>query len=181
MENLNLNNQNLLIIAGVVFVLIVVIILIIRRKKKKGSGKKKKKNDKVEFQEVIGIKYKGEDPTDEELEVAPRLIIEKFDDSPTSLSFRIKVKGPKIKLDEIDPYDNYWINILDYNDLVGQVRSDGDILHVYMIRKNRFRPSKPEKAVINIVYRQDGGKQWIQQIKYNSKSGVKLGALKTLN
>lgn len=180
MENLNLNNQSLIIIAVAVFLLLVLTIFLVRKKKKKGGSKKSKKNE-VEVQEMVGKKYKGEDPSSTELDAAPRLVVEKFDDSPTSLSFRFKVKGPKIKLDEIDPYDNKWISILDYNELVGQVRSDGDILHVYMKRKNRSKPSRPEKAVINVVYRQDGGKQWIQQIKYNSNKGIKLGALKTLN
>lgn len=180
MENLDLNNQTLMIIGGVVLVVILLVLFLVRRKKKvAGNGGTTKKNRKV--QKVEGKKYLGEDPTDEELEVAPRLIIDKFDDSPKSLSFRFKVKGPKIKLDEIDPYDNKWISVLNYNELVGQVRNDGDLLHVFMNRKERFRPSHPEHAIINIVYRQDGGKQWIQQIKYNSNTGVELGALKTLN
>ena len=123
----------------------------------------------------------GEDPTEDELEHAPKLIVEKFDNSPSALSFRFKVSGGKIKIDEIDPYDNQWISILNYNELVGQVRSSGDILHVFMKRKNRFRPSHTEKARINIVYRQDGGKQWVQQIKYNSDKGIKMGGLKVLN
>jgi len=180
MENLDLNNQTLMIIGGAVLVLIILVIFLVRRKKKKGAGEgastKNKKAQKVE-----GKKYLGEDPTEEQLEGAPRLVIDKFDDSPKSLSFRFKIKGPKIKLDEIDPYDNGWISIMNYNELVGQVRSDGDLLHVFMNRKERFRPSHPESAIINVVYRQDGGKQWIQQIKYNSRSGIEMGALKTLN
>lgn len=180
MENLNLNNQTIMIIAGAVFLLIVLVIVLIRRKKKKG-GSSKKKGEKHVHQEVEGKKYLGVDPTEDELENAPRLVVEKFDNSPNSLSFRFKVTGGKIKLDEIDPYDNRWISILNYNELVGQVRSSGDILHVYMNRKNRFRPSHTEKARINIVYRQDGGKQWVQQIKYNSDKGIKMGGLKLLN
>jgi len=180
MEKLDLNNQTLLIIAGVVLLLIVVVIFLVRKKKKKGGTSSKKKN-KVVQEDVVGKKYKGEDPTEDQLEHAPRLILEKFDDAPRSLSFRFKVKGGKIKLDEIDPYDNQWISVLHYDELVGQVRSDGDLLHVFMNRKNRFRPSHPEKAVVNVVYRQDGGKQWVQQLKYSSDKGIKLGALKVLN
>lgn len=179
MENLDLNNQTVLIIAGVVLLLIVVVIFLVRKKKKKGGVSSKKKNK--EAQDVVGKKYKGEDPSEELLEHAPRLVLEKFDDSPKSLSLRFKVKGGKIKLDEIDPYDNKWISILHYEELVGQVRSNGDLLHVFMNRKERFKPSHPEKAIINIVYRQDGGKQWIQQLKYDSRTGIDLGALKVLN
>lgn len=179
MEKLDLNNQTLLIIAGVVLLVIVALIFLIRRKKKNGSKASSKKS--VEVQEVVGKKYKGNEPTEEQLEAAPRLVLEKFDDGPRSLSFRFKIKGGKIKLDEIDPYDNKWISVLNYNELVGQVRSHGDILHIFMNRKERFRNSHPEKAIINIVYRQDGGKQWIQQLKYNSASGIELGALKVLN
>jgi LPXTG-motif cell wall-anchored protein len=180
MENLDLNNQTLMIIGGAVLIVIILVLFLVRRRRKKGAGEDGVKGNKKD-QKVEGKKYKGEDPTEEQLEGAPRLLIDKFDDSPKSLSFRFKVKGPKIKLDEIDPYDNSWISILNYNELVGQVRSDGDLLHVFMNRKERFRPSHPESAIINVVYRQDGGKQWIQQIKYNSKSGIELGALKTLN
>lgn len=179
MENLGLSIQTLIIIAAAVLLLIIVVIVLIRKKKKGASSKPKR--EKHVHQEVEGKKYLGEDPTEDELEHAPKLVIEKFDDSPNSLSFRFKVEGGKIKLDEIDPYDNRWVSILNYNELVGQVRSSGDLLHVFMKRKNRFRPSHAEKARINIVYRQDGGKQWIQQMKYNSKSGIKMGGLKVLN
>ena len=177
MENLNLDTQTLIIIASSILLVLVVLVILVRKRKKKGGKKDVKHVD----QKVEGKKYQGSDPSEEEIESAPRLVLEKFDDGAKSISFRFKVKGPKIKLDEIDPYDNSWIRIVDYNGLVGQVRSEGDLLHVYMERKDRYRPSRQEKALISIVYRQDGGKQWLQQIKYNSNTGATMGALKILN
>ena len=177
MENLGLNYQTLAIIGGGVLLLLVVLIVLMRRRKK---GGKKAKDTKV-FEKIEGKKYQGNEPTEEEMDHAPKLVLEKFDDGSKSLSFRFKVSQGKIKLDEIDPYDNPWIEINNYNELVGQVRSKGDILHVYMNRKDRYRPSVHEKALISIVYREENGKQWVQQIKYSSQKGARMTALKTLN
>jgi len=177
MENLNLNMQTLIIIGASILLVLVVLIVLVRRRKKNGPAKKgKEKSIKIE-----GKKYQGNEPSVEEMEGAPKLLLEKFDDGAKSLSFRFKIKGGKIKLDEIDPYDNPWIKILNYNDLVGQVRSDGDLLHVYMERKDRKRASVNENVTISIVYREYKGKQWIQQLKYSSQEGAKMTALKTLN
>jgi len=180
MEKLNLDTNTLMMIGGAVAVLLilVVVIIILRKRKKKGGG-----NVAAESvtEKIVGKKYQTNEPSVEEMEGASRLELEKFDDGQGSLSFRFKVKGGKIKLDEIDPYDNPWIKVLNYNDLIGQTRSNGQILHVYFDRKNRKRASKVENAVISIVYREYSGKQWIQQIKYNSESGARMTALKTLS
>ena len=177
MENLNLDMQTLIIIGGSVLLFLVVLILLLRRRKKNGGTKSpKEKSVKVE-----GKKYLGTDPRAEELEEAPKLELEKFDDGSKTLSFRFKIEGGRIKMDEIDPYDNAWGRVVNYNELVGQTRSSGELLHVYMERKDRKRASRPENVLISIVYREENGKQWLQQIKYSSEGGAKMGALKTLN
>lgn len=177
MENLNLNSQTLMIIGAAVLLVLVVLVLLVRRRKKKGG----KKEDIRTFEKIEGKKYQGNEPTEEEMDHAPKLILEKFDDGSKTLSFRFKVSSGKIKLDEIDPYDNPWIKISDYNELIGQTRSKGDLLHIFMNRKDRYRPSIHEKALISIVYREENGKQWIQQIKYSSQNGAKMSGLMTLN
>lgn len=184
MENLNLDNQMLIMIAAGVFVLLLVVIVLIRRKKKKKGKKEVEHSPELDthiFEKIEGKKYKGTDLSDEELEDAPKLELEKFDDGYKSISFRFKVHGKKIKLDEVDPYDNRWIKVHNYNELVGQTRSHDEILHIYLDRKERKRPSRTEKAVISIVYRAEGGRQWLQQIKYNSKKGAHVAGLKALN
>ncbi len=181
MENISLDTNTLMIIGGAVVLLILLLVFLrLRKIKKRKNGEQGSAKDQI-VEKIEGKKYQTNEPTVEESEGAPKLILEKFDDGQLSLSFRFKVRGGKIKLDEIDPYDNPWIKVLNYNDLVGQTRSDGQILHVYFDRKIRKRPSRKEKAVISIVYREHSGKQWIQQIKYNSNSGAKLASLKTLN
>ena len=179
MEKLNLDTNMLMMIGGAaaVLLLLVVVIIILRKRKKKGG----KSEVHASTEKIVGKKYQTNEPSVEEVEGAPRLILEKFVDGQGSLSFRFRVKGGKIKLDEIDPYDNPWIKVLNYNDLIGQTRSNDQILRVYFDRKNRKRPSRVESAVISIVFREYSGKQWIQQIKYNSESGAKLAALKTLS
>jgi hypothetical protein len=180
MENLTMDTNMLMMIGGGVILLLIVVYLIIR-KKRKGSQKDKPVSSNKNSEKLAGKKYQSNEPSEEELENAPKLVLEKFDDGQKSLSFRFKIQGGKIKLDEIDPYDNPWIKVLNYNELVGQTRSHGQILHVYFDRKERKRPSKIEKSVINIVYRELNGKQWIQQYMYSSDSGVKASDLRTLS
>lgn len=183
MENLNLDNQTLIFIAaGVLLLFLVIIVLIVRRKKKKSKSPEHSADlDKHIFEKIEGKKYQGIEPSDEELEGAPKLVLEKFVDGFKSISFRFRVQGKRIKLDEVDPYDNKWIKIHNYNELVGQTRSNDEILHIYLDRKNKKRPSVREVATISVVYRAEEGRQWIQQIKYSSDKGAKLAGLKALS
>ena len=180
MENLNLDPMTLGIIGGAVLVLLLALVVIIRKRRKKGPGSSPSKKSKAKEKHIVVKDFEVVEVSETEIASAPRIELEKFDDGVRSLSFRFRVKGSALQVDEIDPVDNHWAKVHDYNEIVGQNRSSDQVLHLYMDRKERKRPSKRESAVISIVYKEANGAKWMQQINYSSDTGARLGELKKL-
>jgi len=155
------------IIAGVVALLVIIIILLVRRKKKRKPGKKQAP------QQIAASKYNGREADEDELESAARLELINFVDGVNTLALRFEIKGGTIKLDDVEPYDNDWGFVHNYNEIIGQKRHSGQQLRLFFNRRKRKKANVFEAFTINIVYRDTNGIQWLQPLKYNSKKGLK--------
>jgi hypothetical protein len=162
------------IIAGVAaFLLMVVVLMMMRKKKVKTVVPTAEK-------QLEGSKYNGKEASDEELESSPSIELTNYEDGVNALVLRFDVKGATLKIDDIEPYDNDWGYVHNYNEIVGQKRHEGQQLRLFFNRRKRKTTDTKDAFVINIIYRGDNGVQWLQPIKYNSNKGVKLKKLQVL-
>jgi hypothetical protein len=128
----------------------------------------------------VASKYNGVEASDDELESAPLLELVNFEDGVNTLVIRFEVKGSAIKLDDIEPYDNDWGYVHNYNELIGQKRQSGQQLRLFFNRRKRKTADTKEAFNINIIYRGDNGVQWLQPLRYSSSKGVKTKKLQIL-
>lgn len=166
------NKIYLIVAAIVVVILIVVIIMVIVKRRKKGSPAKENKPVKAKQSYNYHSKYKGTPVSDDVS--APRLKLLEFNDSIKTLSFRFEIPDKTIIVSNIEPNNLDWIKVHKFDELTGKKRLKGQTLLVLFDLPQRKYFSQVPSLEINIVYHDTQGKEYIQPIKYNHKSGVKL-------
>ena len=163
-------DENLIyIIAGAAALLVIIIIVFLIYRKKKGKPGK----DQAPLQQMVGSKYNGREASDEELDSVARIELINFVDGVNTLALRFEIKGGTIKLDDVEPYDNDWGFVHNYNEIIGQKRQSGQQLRLFFNRRKRKNVDAIEAFTVNIVYRDTNGIQWLQPLKYNSKKGLR--------
>ena len=166
-------DQNMMYIAGGAAALVVLIIVILVIRKKKKGGESSSDNQNTGKEDAI-TKYNTREASDEELESAPKLELQNFDDGVNTLTFRFEIKGGTLKLDDVNPYDNDWGFIHNYGEVVGQTRHSGQKMRLFFNRRKRKSKDNVERFRINIIYRDDNGTQWLQPLFYSSSKGIKV-------
>lgn len=166
-------DQNMIyMIAGAVVLLLVLIFLMLylRKRNNKKPGKIRKKVKKQNFVS----KYNGREATEKELDGVAKLELVNYKDGLNALVLRFEAKGGTVKIDDIEPYDNEWGFVHNYNEIIGQKRHANQPLRLFFNRREKKSLSYPDNFEINIVYRDDSGVKWLQPLRYNSGKGVKV-------
>ena len=158
--------------AGALLLILIVIILFLRKRKNKKPVKIKVKKG-IKKQKFVS-KYNGREATDEELDGVAKLVLVNYEDGLNALVLRFEAKGGTIKLDDVEPYDNDWGIVHNYNEIIGQKRHADQPLRLFFNRRERKSISYPDKFDINIIYRDESGVQWMLPLFYNSAKGVKV-------
>ena len=156
--------------AGAVLLILIFLILFLRKRKNKKPGNKKKK---IKMQKFIS-KYNGREATEEELDGVAKLALINYKDGLNALVLRFEARGGTIKIDDIEPYDNHWGFVHNYNEIIGQRRHENQPLRIFFNRREKRSLSNPDKFDINIIYRDESGAQWLLPLFYNSAKGVKV-------
>ena len=154
--------------AGVVLLILIFLILYLRKRKNKMPGNKRKNIKKQKFVS----KYNGREATEEELDGVAKLALVNYEDGLNALVLRFEARGGTIKIDDIEPYDNHWGFIHNYNEIIGQTRHAKQPLRIFFNRREKKSLNNPDTFDINIVYRDDSGAQCILPLIYNSAKGV---------
>ena len=156
--------------AGVLLLILIVLFLFLRKRKNKKPAKVKKVGIKQKFVS----KYNGREATDEEMDGVAKLVLVNYEDGLNALVLRFEARGGTVKIDDIEPYDNDWGFVHNYNEIIGQNRHADQALRLFFNRREKRSLSNPDKFDINIIYRDESGAQWILPLLYNSAKGVKV-------
>lgn len=156
--------------AGAVLLILIILVLYLRKRKNKKPTKNKKVVKKVKFVS----KYNGREATEEELDGVAKLVLVNYEDGLNALVLRLEARGGTVKLDDVEPYDNYWGYVHNYNEIIGQKRHDKQPLRLFFNRREKKSINNPDKFDINIIYRDDSGTQWVLPLLYDSAKGIKV-------
>jgi len=159
-------------IAGGSALLLILIVLIVFLRKRK--NKKPVKVKKVVKKQKFVSKYNGREATEEELDGIAKLVMVNYEDGLNALVLRFEARGGTVKIDDIEPYDNEWGFVHNYNEIVGQKRHANQPLRLFFNRREKRSLSNPDQFDINIIYRDESGAQWMLPLFYNSAKGVKV-------
>ena len=166
-------DQNMIyMIAGGSALLLILIVLIVFLRKRK--NKKPVKVKKVVKKQKFVSKYNGREATEEELDGIAKLVMVNYEDGLNALVLRFEARGGTVKIDDIEPYDNEWGFVHNYNEIVGQKRHANQPLRLFFNRREKRSLSNPDQFDINIIYRDESGAQWMLPLFYNSAKGVKV-------
>ena len=156
--------------AGAVLLILILLILFLRKRKSKKPAKKKKVVKKVKFVS----KYSGRAATEEELDGVAKLVLVNYEDGLNALVLRLKASGGTVKIDDIEPYDNEWGFVHNYNEIIGQKRHENQHLRIFLNRREKKSANILDEFDINLIYRDDSGAQWLLPLFYNSDKGIKV-------
>ena len=166
-------DQNMIyMIAGGSALLLILIVLIVFLRKRK--NKKPVKAKKAVKRQKFVSKYNGREATEEEMDGIAKLVMVNYEDGLNALVLRFEAREGTVKIDDIEPYDNDWGFVHNYNEIIGQKRHANQPLRLFFNRKEKRSLSNPDKFDINIIYRDESGAQWMLPLFYNSAKGVKV-------